>query len=156
MVQYASFGNFYSNYGNFQNFDFALIFIVMQHTSSYISINSRNTLDTYRMRSFCPCFSHFGYFFHSFQGVFFNFEKVKIKKYSLKTVKKVTKMGKTWIKRPHPINVQCITRIYRYVGARLVHYFKNESQIKILIIPLVLEKISKTSILDHIYIHVVA
>ena len=50
MVQYASFGNFYSNYGNFQNFDFALIFIVMHYTSSYISINSRNTLDNYRMR----------------------------------------------------------------------------------------------------------
>ena len=50
MVQYASFGNFYSNYGNFQNFDFAFIFIVMHYTSSYISINSRNTLDNYRMR----------------------------------------------------------------------------------------------------------
>ena len=69
MVQYASFGNFYSNYGNFQNFDFALIFIVMHHTRSYISINSRNTLDIYRMRSFGPCFSHFGYFFHSFHHI---------------------------------------------------------------------------------------
>ena len=50
MVQYASFGNFYSNSGNFQNFDFALIFIVMHHTSSYISIDSCNTLGSYRMR----------------------------------------------------------------------------------------------------------
>ena len=75
MVQYASFGNFYSNYGNFQNFDVALICIVMHHTSSYLSINSRNALGNYRMRSFPPYFSHFGYFFHSFQGVFFNVEK---------------------------------------------------------------------------------
>ena len=73
MVQYASFGNFYSNYGNFQNFYFALIFIVMHHTSFYISINSRNTLDIYGMRSFPPGFPHFSYFFHSFRGVFFNF-----------------------------------------------------------------------------------
>ena len=66
MVQYASFGNFYSNYGNFQNFDFALILIVMHHTSSYISINSRNTLGNYRMRSFLLGFSRFSDFFHSF------------------------------------------------------------------------------------------
>ena len=56
MVQYASFGHFYLKLWNFQNFDFALIFIVMHPTSSYISINSRNTLDIYRMRLFCPCF----------------------------------------------------------------------------------------------------
>ena len=55
----------------------------------------------------------------------------------MKTVKKVTKMGKTWTKRPHPINVQCITRIYRYVGARMMHFNKNESKIKILKIPIV-------------------
>ena len=67
-------------------------------------------------------------------------------------MKKVTKKVKNWKKRPHCVTVQCITRIYRYVGARLVHYFKNESQIKILNIPLVLENFSKTSILDHIYI----
>ena len=54
MVQYASFGNFNSNSRNFQNFDFALIFIVMHHKSSYISINSRNTLGSYRMKSFPP------------------------------------------------------------------------------------------------------
>ena len=114
--------------------------------SSYISINFRNKLDIYRMRWFCPCFSDFCYFFHSFQGVFFNFEKVKIEKYSLKTVKKVTKMGKTWTKRPHPINVQCITRIYRYVGARMMHFNKNESKIKILKIPIVWIKICKTCI----------
>ena len=105
--------------------------------SSYISINFRNKLDIYRMRWFCPFFSDFGYFFHSFQGVFFNFEKVKIEKYSLKTVKKVTKMGKTWTKRPHPINVQCITRIYRYVGVRVMHYNKNESRLRFLNIPTV-------------------
>ena len=45
MVQYASFGNFYSNSRNFQNFDFALNFILMHQTSSYISINSHKTLE---------------------------------------------------------------------------------------------------------------
>ena len=34
----------------------------------------------------------------------------------------------------------------------MMHYDKNESKIKILKIPIVLVKISKTSILDHIYI----
>ena len=77
MVQYASFGNFNSNYGNIQNFDTALIFIVMHHTNSYISINSRNTLGNHRMMSFLPGFFHFGYFFHSFQGAFFNFRKMR-------------------------------------------------------------------------------
>ena len=52
---------------------------------------------------------------------------------------------------PHPIIVQCITRIYRYVGARIMHYNENESKIKILKIPIVWVKISKTSILDHMY-----
>ena len=105
------------------------------------------------MRSFLLGFSHFSDFFHSFQGVFFDLDFLKIEKYPLKTVKKVTKMGKTWTKRPHPINVQCITRIYRYVGARMMHFNKNESKIKILKIPIVWVKISKTSILDHIYIY---
>ena len=75
MIQYASFGNFNSNSRNIQNFDLALIFIVMPHTSSYVSINSRNTLDSYRMNSFFPGFPNFSYFFRSFHGVFFNFEK---------------------------------------------------------------------------------
>ena len=133
----------------------ALIFIVIHHRSSYISINSRNTLGSYRMRSFLPCFFYFSDIFHSFQGTFFYFDFfllfLNIEKCPLKTVKKVTEMRKTWRKRPHPINVQCITRIYRYVGARMMHYDKNESKIKILKIPIVLVKISKTSILDHIY-----
>ena len=97
MVQYASFGNFYSNYRNFQNFDFALIFIVMHHTSSYISINSRNTLGSYRMRSFPPGFSHFGYFFHSFKGLFFNLrksQKSQNRKMNLETCDKSHKNGK--------------------------------------------------------------
>ena len=105
--------------------------------SSYVSINFRNKLDIYRMRWFCPCFSDFGYFFHSFQGVFFNFEKVKIEKYSLKTVKKVTKMGKTEKKRPYPITPLCITRLYRYVGAPVTYCNKNQSHIKNLKIPCV-------------------
>ena len=79
---------------------------------------------------------------------------LKLKNDPSKHWKKSLKRWKNWKKRPHCITVQCITRIYRYVGARLVHYFKNESQIKILNIPLVLEKNSKTSILDHIYLHI--
>ena len=35
----------------------------------------------------------------------------------------------------------------------MMQYDKNESKIKILKIPIVLVKISKTSILDHIYIY---
>ena len=57
MVQYVSFGNFNSNHGNIQNSDTALILIVMHHTNSYISINSCNTLGSFRMRSFLPGFS---------------------------------------------------------------------------------------------------
>ena len=57
MVQYASFGNFCSNLRNFQNFDSAVIFNVMHYRSSYISINSCNTLDIYRMRCFLQVFS---------------------------------------------------------------------------------------------------
>ena len=57
--------------------------------------------------------------------------------------------GKKWKKTPHPINPQCLTSIYSYVGAHMMHYDKNDSQIKILIIPKVLAYISKTSILDH-------
>ena len=81
----------------------------------------------------------------------FYLDFLKIEKYPWKTGKKVTKMGKTWTKRPHPINVQCITRIYRSVGARMMHYNKNESKIKILKTPQILAKISKYSILDHIH-----
>ena len=106
------------------------------------------------MSSFLPCFFYFSDIFHSFQGTFFYFDFfllfLNIEKCPLKTVKKVTEMRKTWRKRPHPINVQCITRIYRYEGARMMHYNKNESKIKILKIPIVWVKISKTSILDHI------
>ena len=122
---------------NFQIFDMALIFIAINHRSSYVSIMSCNTQASYRIRFFLLGFSHFSDFFHSFQGVFFDLDFLKIEKYPLKTVKKVTKMGKTWTKRPHPINVQCITRIYRYVEARMMHYNKNESKIKILKIPIV-------------------
>ena len=31
--------------------------------------------------------------------------------------------------------VQCITRIYKYIGDSVMHYIKNDSQIKILKIP---------------------
>ena len=41
MVQYASLGNLW----NFQNFDLAVVFSVMNHQSSNTSINFRNTLD---------------------------------------------------------------------------------------------------------------
>ena len=117
----------------------ALIFIVMHHMSSYISINSRNTLDSCRMGFFLPFLSHFSDFFCIFLRAFFHSDVFplffKIEKYPMKTVKKVTKIGKTWKKGIHPITVQCITRIYRYIGARVMHYNKNESQIKILNIP---------------------
>ena len=69
----CSFGNFYSNYGNFQNFDFALIFIIMHHTSSYISINSRNTLDNFRMRCFFLFSSSFNALCPCFEEAFFSF-----------------------------------------------------------------------------------
>ena len=46
--------------------------------------------------------------------------------------------GKKLKKTPHPINPQCLTRIYSYVGAHMMHYNKNDSQIKILRIPNVL------------------
>ena len=45
---------------------------------------------------------------------------------------------KKWKKTPHPINPQCLTRNYSYVGAHMMHYNKNDSQIKILRIPNVL------------------
>ena len=57
MVQYASFGYFCSSLQNFQNFDLALIYYVIHHRSSYISINSCNTLDIYIMRCFLQVFS---------------------------------------------------------------------------------------------------
>ena len=38
-------------------------------------------------------------------------------------------------KTAHPITPQCLTRIYRYVGAHMMHYNKNDIQIKILKIP---------------------
>ena len=44
VVQYASFVNFCSISQNFHNFDLAAIFIVMHYLSSYISVNSCNTL----------------------------------------------------------------------------------------------------------------
>ena len=52
MVLYASFGNFCSNSRNFQNFDSPVIFNIILYKSSYISINSCNTLGIYRMRYF--------------------------------------------------------------------------------------------------------
>ena len=119
--------------------------------SSYISINSRNTLDSCRMGFLLLIFSHFSDFFHSFQGVFFDLDFLKIEKYPLKTVKNVTELQKTWRKRHIPINLQCIMRIYRYVGARMMHYNENYSKIKISKIPIVWVKISKTSTLDHIW-----
>ena len=125
---YASFENFHSSSRNIQNFDMALIFIVMHHMSSYISINSRNTLDSCRMGFFLPFFPHFSDFFHIFLRAFFHSEVFfKIKKYPLKTVKK----------RPHHITVQCIMRIYRYIGAHVMYHNKNKSDIKILNIPCV-------------------
>ena len=76
----------------------------------------------------------------------------KTEKCLFKTGKKGNKGGWKQKKAPHPKIVQCITRIYRYVGARMMHFNKNESKIKILKIHILWEKISKTSILDHIYI----
>ena len=78
----------------------------------------------------------------------------KIEKCPFKTGKKGIKGVRKQKKAPHPKNLQCITRIYRYVGARMMHFNKNESKIKILKNPIVWEKISKTSILDHIYIYI--
>ena len=57
IVQYASFEKFCSKTQNFQNFDLAVIFIVMHHMSSYITVNSRKTLGIDRMRCFLPFFS---------------------------------------------------------------------------------------------------
>ena len=55
-----------------------------------------------------------------------------MEKVPLKTEKKVTKMGENWKKISHPTTVQCITRIYRYLGAHVMHYNKNKSHIKTL------------------------
>ena len=57
---------------------------------------------------------------------------------------------KNWKKTPHPITSQFLTSIYKYIGANMMHYNKNYSQIKILKILCIRAKISKTSILDHI------
>ena len=38
--------------------------------------------------------------------------------------------GRNLKKTRHSINVQCITRIYRYVGAPVMYYIKNDIQIK--------------------------
>ena len=59
VVQYASFVNFCSISQNFHNFDLAAIFIVMHHMSSYIYINSRKTLGSYRMSCFLRVFFSF-------------------------------------------------------------------------------------------------
>ena len=83
---------------NIQNFDMALVFIVMHHMSSYVSINSRNTLDSGRMRSFLPGFLHFNYFFRSFQGVFYNFEKKSKKSKLKKSPWKLRKKSQKWEK----------------------------------------------------------
>ena len=61
----------------------------------------------------------------------------KTEKCLFKTGKKGNKGGRKQRKAPHPKNVQCITRIYRYVGARMMHFNKNESKFKILKIHIV-------------------
>ena len=86
MVQYASFGNFNSNSRNIQNFDLALIFIVMHHTSSYVSINSCNILDSYRMSSFFPAI--LVTFFAVFMGYFSIYRKNQNKKMALENCEK--------------------------------------------------------------------
>ena len=53
----------------------------------------------------------------------------------LKNNEKVIKMLKNLKKKAQPITSQCLTRIYRYVGACVMHYNKTESNIKILNIP---------------------
>ena len=60
-----------------------------------------------------------------------------MEKCPLKTVKKVIKMLKNLKKKAQPITSQCLAKIYRYVGARMMHQNKNKSKIKILKIPLV-------------------
>ena len=60
-----------------------------------------------------------------------------MEKCPLKTVKKVIKMLKNLKKKAQPITSQCLTRIYRYVRAHMIHYIKNESNIKTLKILLV-------------------
>ena len=74
----------------------ALVFTVMHHMSSYVSINSRNTLDSYRMNSFFPGFPNLSYVFCSFHGVFSILKKREKRhngKMPLEECEKVTKMG---------------------------------------------------------------
>ena len=50
-------------------------------------------------------------------------------------VLKLARVHCRYAERVLPITLQCITRIYRYVGARMMHFNKNESKNKILKIP---------------------
>ena len=57
-------------------------------------------------------------------------------------------------KTPHSITSQCMGRCLGHIAAHMKDFIKNGSQIKILKIPQILMKISKYSILDHIYIYI--